>query len=232
MSIDIRFRLDHDESFTHLLRDLGRRQMPFALALALTWTAKDAQAAVREQLGDTFTLRSKFVAAGIRVQPATKTTPVARVHSIDETKFLGRHVIGGGAGPKTPEQGTRTVAIPQVGTGTARPTLQHRTGKRLWPAGLLTQKFRTQKATGERVAIRNRYFIVNQPGTGSALLFKRIGKGKNSTVRLIYVLRGSVDVTPRWPFRAQVEEAVREAWPRNARKAIQRAIDTARPRKG
>jgi hypothetical protein len=46
--------LDNVERFTANMDTAARRQIPFALARALTWTAKDAQTEVREDLPKRF----------------------------------------------------------------------------------------------------------------------------------------------------------------------------------
>ena len=51
---------------------MARKQLPFAVAAALTATAKDAQAAVRAQMPARFTLRGPWVPKGIRIRPAKK----------------------------------------------------------------------------------------------------------------------------------------------------------------
>lgn len=70
-------------------KDLGKeilntsKQFVFAGVLALTWTAKDSQAAVKSELPKRFTLRNKWTIGGIRIIPATKQTQVAEVYSKD-----------------------------------------------------------------------------------------------------------------------------------------------------
>jgi hypothetical protein len=54
------------------LSAVQQRQVPFAAAQALTFTALDVQAQVRRDMRQDFTIRRDWVISGIRVTPATK----------------------------------------------------------------------------------------------------------------------------------------------------------------
>jgi len=68
------------------------KQLPFALAKGLTDTAKDAQKDILGNLSDVFTLRGNWFNPsnkfGIKIQPATKTNPIAKVGMIVLPKCL------------------------------------------------------------------------------------------------------------------------------------------------
>jgi hypothetical protein len=100
--------IDDAERFTRNMDDAARRHVPFALARALTWTAKDAQTDVRDDLPKRFTLRNSWVKNGIRITPATKASPQAIVGSLEP--FMERQEIGG---PKRP-RGRHRIAVPKA----------------------------------------------------------------------------------------------------------------------
>jgi len=90
----VRIRVFEDVArFAKATDDLGRRQIPFALARALTMTARDAQTDVRSDLPRRFTIRTPRVPKGIRITPATKAKPEAIIGSIDW--FMKDQEIGG-----------------------------------------------------------------------------------------------------------------------------------------
>lgn len=93
--------------FTRGMDDASRRQVPFALARGLTWTAKDAQGDVRTDLPKHFTLRNTWVSRGIRITPATKARPEAIVGSLEP--FMARQETGG---IKRSREGHRVAAPP------------------------------------------------------------------------------------------------------------------------
>lgn len=98
--------IDDVERLTRNLDDAAKRQLPFALARALTWTAKDAQSDVREDLPKKFTLRNAWVKNGIRITPATKASPEAVVGSLEP--FMQRQETGGPKGSR----GGHRIAVP------------------------------------------------------------------------------------------------------------------------
>ncbi len=59
-------------SLDHWIDAKAKKRLPFATALSLTRTAQDAQAQVRGELGDRFTIRRPYVARGIRIKAAYK----------------------------------------------------------------------------------------------------------------------------------------------------------------
>lgn len=164
-------------------RDAGRvlgwlhRQTRFAAALALTRTAQDAKAEIVAELPRRFTIRTGWLAKGIRIRPATKANLVATVLSLDH--FMALQETGGA---KTPRQGGR-LGVP-IG---ARPTPSAVTRPGIFPGALMRRGRSYVIDEGERV-----------------LMFRRAGHGRRSRSELMYVLRPSVAVEPRFGFRDTV----------------------------
>lgn len=182
--------------------DLARKQIPFATAVALTRTAKDAAEDVRNHLGDDFTLRSSWVARGITISPATKTRLRAEVRSRD--KFMALQETGGDRVPSTPGRD----AVPVTGSA-ARPSKAAKSPRRVWPANL------------------KRGYAVKR-GSASTLIFARYGRGKKSTSRLLWVVSRAINVAPRWHLQAIVERDAARRLPEHFKRELLKAIRTAR----
>ncbi len=105
----------NDRDARKALRGL-EKQARFASAVALTRTVKDAQEEVRRQLPERFTIRTGWVAKGIRIKPARKNDLEASVRVLDD--FMALQETGG----LRKSQSGEALAVP-VG---ARPTPRSR----------------------------------------------------------------------------------------------------------
>lgn len=177
------------------------KQIPFALALALTRTAQAAQADLRAHLGDDFTIRTGWLAKGIGITPATKGKLRAEVGSKDA--FMETQAEGG----TKRAHGGKLLAIPSK----ARPSPSALTRPSTWPGRL-------------RRAKKGAYI----PDSRGPLMFARDRKtGRLGS--LLWVLRKSVRVPRRWHFADRVEAAVAESFPRIAVGVLEKiAADAAR----
>ena len=101
-----------------------QRQIPFAISSALNTLAIKSQAKIRGELPRDFTIRSPWVAKGVKVQKGTKRTLEATVGSVDD--FMAEQAAG-------EFQATEKDAIPLVGRGRPRPTKKSKTPKSRWP---------------------------------------------------------------------------------------------------
>jgi hypothetical protein len=172
------------------------RQLRFAAALALTRTAQDARAEIVAELPRRFTIRTGWIARGIRIRPATKTRLVATVLSLDD--FMALQETGG---TKTPRQGGR-LGVPIA----ARPTPAAVTRPSMFPGALMRRGRSYVIDEGERV-----------------LMFRRVGKGRRSRSELMYVLRSSVDIEPRFGFRDTATRVALDRFPIRLAEAVTRA---------
>lgn len=148
------------ERFTRNMDDGARRHVPFALARALTLTAKDAQGDVREDLPKRFTLRNKWVSNGIRITPATKTSPEAIVGSVEA--FMERQETGGAKKAR----GGHRISVPKT-----KPT-------KIIPRGQRPQ------------AIRNRPKVFVVKTSSGAGIMRRQGKKRYPIQLLYWLKRG------------------------------------------
>lgn len=90
------------------LTQLGATDIPFAIAIALTKTAKEVQAAEISEMGRVFNRPTPFALRGTFLKPATPQRQEARVWLKDDplgvgtpaAKFLGPQIFGGERGHK------------------------------------------------------------------------------------------------------------------------------------
>lgn len=183
------------------LDNAAKKQLPFAIAKALTLTAKAAQADVIAHLGDTLTIRNAWISKGIRIKPATKRTLTAEIGSRD--RFMALQAQGGERAGK----GSGAVAVPVA----ARRDKAAITRPGKWPGKILDN-------SGFKAKI----------GNGHLGVFKRIGKGKRARTVLFYVLAKRVAVRARWPLAAQVNATAARVWPGLIRAALADALAGAK----
>lgn len=191
------------------LSDFRRRQIPFATALGITLTLKDAQAELRRQLPRRLTLRNKFLLNGIRIAAANKRSLSGRVFTIDE--ILRLQIEGGTKGGKG-----RPVPLPRGIRGRAK--VDDRS-----PAQKVFRK-------AKRVpALRSKANHFEAPIRGGDIgLFKRVGKARYP-IYLLWRLRfRSTKIDSSFDFEEIVQDVIRARFDKNFGKALARAIATAR----
>lgn len=186
------------------LDEVGRKQIPFASALALTRTAQAGQAALRHDMPKHFTLRSTWVQRGIQVKSARKQdwpAQAAEVGTRDE--FMVMHTTGG---TKTPYR-ARALAIPG------------RTARTRTSTG------RTKRSMQPRALLRKPNHFVFDGDNGDAFIAKRMGDGD---LHVIWLLRRQVRIKRTWPFKQVATGAAQRAYDREFGAALARAMATAR----
>lgn len=174
------------------------RQAPFAIALSLTRTARDAQEAIREELPGKFHLRNSWTSRGVRIQRADKQHLEAIVSAPD---YMALQETGG---TKTPQNG-RHIGIPNreaLGDGILR------AGKR--PRGLLDKP--------------NVFLLVRG---GERLVAQRMGR-KGRKLRILYSLEATQQVAPRFGMFETVRDTVNGRFAMNLDAAFMQAMATAR----
>ncbi|HBU29413.1 MAG TPA: hypothetical protein DEB56_07080 [Thiobacillus sp.] len=237
--MELRIKVDLDEFRARMIG--FERDIPFAISNAMMRTCAAAQAAVRSALKHDFTIRSEWVGKGIAIYPQNAMEArlfknelratgdaTAFVGSADEfmvqqtegvTDVLGRKHHG------------KTYAVPQVGTGLPRETIQTMTPKRKWPGALgkSSRVFFGRLRTGRAEGVWRR--VIRPEGGGDALsrTRKKPHAGERTGLELLYSLFSQpVKVQPRWPLLRRVEEVFRQKWAINTEAAIVRAINTSR----
>nr|CRH06154.1 conserved protein of unknown function [Candidatus Magnetococcus massalia] len=179
------------------------KQARYATALALTRTAQDAQAEVRRRLPERFTIRTGWVAKGIRVKAAKKNELEASVRVLDP--FMALQEIGG---TKRSKAGN-ALAVP-VG---ARPNPKSVTRPGKFPGALLK---------------KSNHFIAplfNDPTTHA--VWRRGGR-KGRKLKMMYRFVDRVEVKPRFGFMATVKETVEARFQKNFNDVLLDALETSK----
>jgi hypothetical protein len=151
--------------------DLTKKQLPFAVARALTLTAQDAQAAIRAGMPQNFTIRNAWSQRGIIVQPADKNViPLMSAVMVgDIWNYLFLQESGG---TKQARSGG-DLAVPE--------------DIRSSPTQILRSSLRP-KALMQRKDV-----FIKDLGNGHKAIFQRVGK----SLKLLYVLVPDAHVTAR-----------------------------------
>jgi hypothetical protein len=198
------------------MAEIGR-QAPFATSKALNAVANDAQAAIRQGLAGTFTLRrEQFVSRTIyRFRTgqgpdggdfATKASLRAIVRVNPSQDFLAKFEDGG---RKTPVSG-RNVAIPLPGVRKSASTVI--------PARMRPSKLQGVKGV-RRIDTPSGAYIVRDKG--------REGR-KGWRTEFLYRLKASVPIRPMLRFGATAEATITKQFAVRATEAIEAAMRTAR----
>lgn len=235
------FSVDIDLAPFDAMRANFPKDIQFAIAYAMTQSAKDARDALVVSLREHFTIRrpsgGKSVPAGIRYYMTNKREGhVVHVGSIDS--YMRAQVLGGEkhAGTKS-----RNVAVP-VG---ARKNKQSITGPSRWAGAIdnpgqggrgytgdiFTGTVQTKK--GPMLGTWRRMYKFNDTKRGHWREWKVGRKWGGQEVRggvkLLYLMEPSVKIPKRWPMAEIVTRIVAGRWALNARRGIRKAI---RVRKG
>ncbi|MBF0165089.1 MAG: hypothetical protein HQM01_11410 [Magnetococcales bacterium] len=190
-----------DAAFNRVLAT-AEREIRFAASMALTTTAKDAQAEVRRQLPQRFTIRTGWVAKGIHVRAANKRDLQASVRVLDP--FMAMQESGGN---KSGLFG-KDLGVP-VG---ARPTPTSITRPGSFPGAMLQRKG---------------YFIAPiRKGSSVKGVWRRTGKGRRERMKLMYLFSRQVRLKPRFGFHETVCKVALQNFPKRFSEALHKALAT------
>lgn len=183
------------------------KQARFATAVALTQTAKDAQAAVTQALPQIFEAPTPFTQKSIAITPARKDSLVAWVFAKDiQAKYLATQEVGGQQtpAPRAPLTVPVNIRRTQYG-GIGRGGIK----RELRKPGTFTV------GQGDRSNL--------PPG-----IYRR-GRGKRAGRPVLLVALEQVTrYKPRFRFKARVLTIARQRFAQNFRTALTRALATAR----
>ena len=197
-------KIQFDASAINRVFDNMEKQVRFAAAVALTKTAQDAQEEVIRELPERFTIRTNWLARGVRIIPATPGRLVSTV--LDKDSFMALQESGG---DKVSPFGD-ALGIP-VG---ARPTPFAITSPSKFPSALLA---------------RQGFFIAPiSRGSRTMGVWKRTGKGRRERLTLMYIFSRQVRLKPRFGFRETVNRVAMERLPKRFEEALRQALASAR----
>lgn len=216
-------RLDPMDYVTELT-DIGMRQLPYATALALNSVGFDFQAAQREGLNQRFTLRRKrFVEQGIyfpRDQRADyRRGQMSATVSVEPRRdFLTKFERGGWKQPRSSSRLSVPAEARRVKSGIV--SKSERIGSlqlRLYARGPNATVGRGLKRT----------WSIRYPD-GRGYIFRRTGRGKRSTLRLLYIFRPRVPIPASLEFHETAEATARARFHSAFADGFERALRTAR----
>lgn len=198
--------------FAKYLDNVQKKQLPFATARALTWTAKDAQKALQESMPETFNVTRKWwmqqQPTGIKVKSAKKAELQADVYTLAYFAFL---------------QEESGIKIPFKGRGILIPTpLTPKYGRKAGGAAkvMAGKKIlrRGGKAGGDPV-------ITLQSGKRG--VFRRKGK-KRLPIQLLYSYVPRAHIRARMEFRAKAHKKAMQQFDFFFAQSLAQALKTAR----
>ncbi|MBA2683482.1 MAG: hypothetical protein H0U66_03195 [Gemmatimonadaceae bacterium] len=204
------------EEFRQQVGYLGRTQLPFATALALSRCADTAVATSKASLSSKFIVRNNWIAKGFRTERATKEKLIATVSHLDP--FMALQEFGGEKSPLN----ARDVAIP-VG---ARSTPSALTPQSKWP-GKLSRHFYITK--GGNLLEFQRTGRKSKGARAKRHVDRRAGpRPLDPNLKLMYVFRTSVRITPRLGLVETCRKVMAEDFGANFTGFLEFALKTAK----
>lgn len=186
------------KSFTRYLSTVQRKQVPFALARALTWTAQDCQKAIQDSIPKRFTVTKKWwlkqQPTGIKIKPAKKDKLWAVVYT--EAYFAKLQEDGG---IKTPFR-AKKLQVPTDKVPKSR-----------------------KKAGGAAVMLGQKKVFSNRRG-----VFRKVGRKKERRVELLFWKTRSAVITARFGFKAMAYKTAAKVFDENFRRSLAKALKSAR----
>ncbi len=158
-----------------------RNKITIITAISLTKTAKEVQQGLIIGTKRRFSIRKAWLDRGkysIRVTPATKDKLKAKIWN--DAPWMTGHEEGE---ERTPQNKTR--AVPTENVRRSKKDLIYSSNK---PRNLKNS------------------FVVTDKDDGKIHIYKRIGKGKRSIIKLMYNLIKKAEIKPEWKFKSTGEK--------------------------
>lgn len=224
------------------LQGVFEREIPFAIAQALTWTAQEAKEAVKVEMGKVFDRPTPFTLNSLYVSPAKKANLQAEVLIKDEAqkgtpafKYLRAQIEGGPRNQKRSERALSWAGkLPpgmQTVPGAAAPLDQYGNVKRGMHTRMLTAvggmgTDPTQNMTARSRGRRKMLFFVGRPGGGRLPLgiWQRTAEG----IRPWLIFVSGVRYRKRLDYEGIVARVVETKFESNLEKSIEKTLSTSR----
>lgn len=175
------------------LDDIGKSQIPFAIAQTLNTLAFDGQRIAIQELAESLDIKTKWVTSGIQVNKADKRDypkAYSEVGIEEKRAFIIDHIIGNA---QRKAKGASRVAVPRVGQrgGTGRISKSKRVSTVLNRKG------------------KNRAFVIKGAGENKAYLVRRKGSARYP-LEILYAFKNTVTVRGgAFNFEQPVEQYAR-----------------------
>ncbi|MFA6148652.1 MAG: hypothetical protein WC899_10640 [bacterium] len=179
------------------------KQLRYATAVTLTRSAEHAQGSILSRTRDVFTIRKNWLTPGYMFGINRKT---ARADDLSAEVYTRAPwmLLQEEGGIKLPKK--QYLAVPQEGV--------RRTKKDLIPAS-------------EKPRALKRSFIIWKTKSGP-ILFKRVGRGKSSTIKPMYAFERSAKIEERWQFVRTGIATVKKVYGKIFASALKDALETAK----
>lgn len=203
---DIEITVEGLEKTVRKLDEAGRKQIPYAIKLALDMTAFNAREELIADLPNVFTIRRPWTEKGMRVEKATKANLEAAVGST--RPYMKTQATGGLKFGRS-----KSLSIP-MGT---RPQKTVDVKRSAWPAAMMKKK---------------RFFIGPTEGGAMAVWQRPKGMGRRlgpmQPPKLMWLFKRRIALRHVWPLVDTVRKVAMKKWRENATSALKRALETAR----
>jgi hypothetical protein len=186
------------KSFIHQLNSVQKKQVPFALARALTWTAQDCQAAIQKEIPKRFEVTRKWwlkqQPTGIKIQPAKKDRLEAGVFT---SAYFARLQEEGGI--KTPlKAGKLQVPLERV------PKSRRKSG-------------------GAKIMLDQKKVFGTRRG-----VYRKVGRKKERRVELLFWKTRTAMIIPRLGFMDTAYKVAAAVFPEKFQRSLASALKSAR----
>lgn len=187
------------KDFTRHLDKVQKKQIPFATARALTWTAQDAQKAIIRRIQAVFQNRKKWwlkqQPTGVKIKSATKKYLVAKLYTLAHWGPLQES-----GGTKHPKR-SKNLIIP--------------TDK--------VPKSRRQSGGAKKMLDSSKNVFSTAKG-----IYRRKGgkKRKNQTVELLFHKDKTAEIKPRFEFKETAAKTAIMKFKKNFYKSLASALKT------
>lgn len=208
------------------LDDLAMRQVPFALSLAINAVAQDVEAEQQEHVARSFTLRRPtFVLNQImmrRTDFARKDSLIATVRINPDRDLLSKFED---QGERRPQYAGHALAVPIEAKRSKQDIVQNSMRPRALHLTILPNAI---GGVGAQVAkgLKRTFLIQKSDGTGG--IYQRQGRGKGSSVHLLFSLKTRVPLPRSLKFFETAKRVCAERFPIQWEKALAHALRTAR----
>lgn len=206
------------------------KQVNYAAAVALTATAKKAQAAMPAALERALDRPTPFTKSSVFVSPANKTNLAATIGFKDRAAtYMARQIAGGAYNP-----GNKGLKLPAAINLDAHGNIPRGVIKRLIAVAKKEGKLTKRKSRLIRVSNKVELFYGDPTDVGGHHfppgIYKRVdlGNGRHQLIPVVIFPRVAAHYKPRFHFRAEVEKIVSAEWPGEFSRALDNALRTAR----
>lgn len=213
--MELSVQTDIEQAIRKLQSIAEAQQLRFAVAAALTDTAKQGQAEVKANMPRRFTLRRQWVVSGIRIKPATKADLEAWVYSKDP--FMGRQEQGGIKRPKEDQH----LAVPYQARRNPRSLI--RTADLPRNLGKASIDVVNRRGAAKTIKGKGGQAFKFETG-GITYLVRRRGK----KLEFLYALKRDAKVEPRLGLAQDVTRIAKTRFMRNLEGRLTMAVRTAR----